>query len=281
MGTMAPTKSDQEWLASLAHKSASSDVATSTKCSKKKKAHKRNADKSIIASAGQLPSKAERIQHRQEKRRKREERKQKIEEERQTRLAKKRGGQKPHRDNVPSNSESGASRSKHQTSQPTEKPLRRGMTPSSKKALTTLSSTLASTISLHKEQSNHNKKRHPKNKSTEHLINGLPPLPKGKATKSSTLTPHSTELQPRIRDYNGQGLARPSLFLPLNDPSFIPRLEEEFAEHIPGFFGIAKKKAGKRQKAEEEGMLWRRCLEEKMKGDGGGGKRKKKVVNMI
>ena len=37
-------------------------------------------------------------------------------------------------------------------------------------------------------------------------------------------------VQPRNRDYGGLGLARPSLLLLLTDPSFIPKLEEEFSE---------------------------------------------------
>jgi hypothetical protein len=66
--------------------------------------------------------------------------------------------------------------------------------------------------------------------------------------------------------------------LPLNDATFIPRLEEEFAEHIPGFFGKAKTAAVKKQKEGE--MLWRKRLEEKQKEESGG-KKKKRKIDMI
>ena len=68
-------------------------------------------------------------------------------------------------------------------------------------------------------------------------------------------------IQPRNRDYGGIGLARPSMFLPLNDPSFIPKLEQEFAEHVPGFFGKQRTKAMKKQK--DSGMLWRKLSDQK------------------
>jgi hypothetical protein len=68
-------------------------------------------------------------------------------------------------------------------------------------------------------------------------------------------------IQPRNRDYGGIGLARPSMFLPLSDPSFIPKLEEEFAEHVPGFFGKQRTKAMKKQK--DSGMLWRKLADKK------------------
>jgi hypothetical protein len=105
------------------------------------------------------------------------------------------------------------------------------------------------------------------------IINGLPAEPSGKATKRSTLRPDSKELQPRIRDYNGQGLVRPSLYLPFNDPSFVPKLELEFHEHVPGFFGKAKKKASKK---DEDMMLWKKCLKAKVTGAGGGTKEQDK-----
>jgi hypothetical protein len=66
----------------------------------------------------------------------------------------------------------------------------------------------------------------------------------------------SSTLQPRSCDYGGIGLARPSLYLSFNDPSFIPKLEEEFHEHIDGFFGKVKTKAMKNQLNKD--MLWKR-----------------------
>jgi len=68
---------------------------------------------------------------------------------------------------------------------------------------------------------------------------------------------NSQKLQPRKNDYNGLGLARPSLYLPLDDPSFKPKLEEEFGEHVAGFFGKQRSKAVKKQKT----MLWQKIRE--------------------
>lgn len=69
----------------------------------------------------------------------------------------------------------------------------------------------------------------------------------------------SSHLQPRKNDYGGIGLARESAFLPLDDPSFRAKLEEEFAEHIPGFFGRTKRKAMKKQL--DKDMLWRKLAD--------------------
>ena len=68
-------------------------------------------------------------------------------------------------------------------------------------------------------------------------------------------------VQPRACDYGGIGLARSSLFLSFDDPSWVPKLEEEFLEHIPGFFGKQRTKAMKKQR--NANMLWKRLLEEK------------------
>jgi hypothetical protein len=123
------------------------------------------------------------------------------------------------------------------------------MTSSSKRALVKLFNTVDSTVaSIHPDslptfiKHKHRKKNNTNDDEVDvtTFINGLPPIPKGKTTKQSTLAPNSKELQPRIRDYNGQGLVRPSLYLPLNDVSFVPKLEMEFAEHVEGFFGKAK-----------------------------------------
>ena len=50
--------------------------------------------------------------------------------------------------------------------------------------------------------------------------------------------------------------------------SFVPKLEEEFAEHVPGFFGKQRTKAMKKQL--DGNMLWR-CLADKGKGKKGHG----------
>ena len=251
--TMAPStkRSDKDWLASLARQATTSDIASSS-------SNKKAKGKSSSVVKPSIRSKAERIQHRQEKKAKREERKQKADEEKRARLAKKKETKQQGRNDV-----SVSSKRVHLKAK--DKSLQKGMTPSSKKALTKLSSTITSTISSIPQPSRYNRD----------LINGLPPPPKGKATKQSTINSQSTELQPRNRDYNGQGLARPSLYLPLNDATFIPRLEEEFAEHIPGFFGKSKVNAVKKQRGED--MLWKKRLEEKQRENSGGTKKKKKV----
>jgi len=68
-------------------------------------------------------------------------------------------------------------------------------------------------------------------------------------------------LQPRRSDYGGIGLARKSLYIDLQDPSCTPQLEQEFTEHIPGFFGKQRTKAMKKQL--EGNMLWRQLLKQK------------------
>lgn len=77
---------------------------------------------------------------------------------------------------------------------------------------------------------------------------------------------NEVNIQPRPSDYSGIGLARKSLFLSFQDPSHIPKLEEEFHEHIPGFFGKQRTKAMKRQL--DGNMLWRKLADEKQKGGG-------------
>ena len=51
---------------------------------------------------------------------------------------------------------------------------------------------------------------------------------KGKAVSRQQLTMEN--IQPIKSCYGGLGLARPSLLLSLRDPSFIPKMEEEFSE---------------------------------------------------
>ena len=93
------------------------------------------------------------------------------------------------------------------------------------------------------------------------------PQQKGKATKNQQLT--DDIVQPRLNDYGGLGLARPSLLIDFRDVSFVPKLEQEFAEHIEGFFGKQRTKAMKRQL--DGNMLWRRLAEKK---DGKGTQKK-------
>eukprot|EP00537_Pseudo-nitzschia_pungens_P011790 CAMPEP_0172397000 /NCGR_PEP_ID=MMETSP1061-20121228/28390_1 /TAXON_ID=37318 /ORGANISM="Pseudo-nitzschia pungens, Strain cf. pungens" /LENGTH=309 /DNA_ID=CAMNT_0013129029 /DNA_START=20 /DNA_END=949 /DNA_ORIENTATION=- len=72
-------------------------------------------------------------------------------------------------------------------------------------------------------------------------------------------------IQPLRSDYSGIGLARDSMYIEFIDPSYFPKLEEEFQEHIPGFFGKQRTKAMKRQT--DGNMLWRRLANEKKNGN--------------
>jgi hypothetical protein len=83
-------------------------------------------------------------------------------------------------------------------------------------------------------------------------------------------------IQPRPSDYSGIGLARKSLFIPFQDPSHIPKLEQEFKEHIPGFFGRQRTKAMKKQL--DGNMLWRQLASQK--ADGSKGVLSKKFANL-
>lgn len=87
--------------------------------------------------------------------------------------------------------------------------------------------------------------------------------PKGKATalaKKNKL--NEDTVQPRRRDYGGLGIARPSMWMELNNPSFVPLLQEEFSEHVPGFFGKQRTKAMKKQL--DGNMLWRQLAEKRV-----------------
>jgi hypothetical protein len=68
-------------------------------------------------------------------------------------------------------------------------------------------------------------------------------------------------IQPLRSDYSGIGLARISMYIEFIDPSYSAKLEEEFREHIPGFFGKQRTKAMKKQT--DGNMLWRRLADEK------------------
>jgi hypothetical protein len=68
-------------------------------------------------------------------------------------------------------------------------------------------------------------------------------------------------IQPRPSDYSGIGLARNSLYIEFLDPACLAKLEEEFREHIPGFFGKQWSKAMKRQTNGD--MLWRQLADNK------------------
>jgi hypothetical protein len=84
---------------------------------------------------------------------------------------------------------------------------------------------------------------------------------RGKAAAGRTIKGDGSSMQPRKRDYGGLGLARPTLFLSLRDPSFLPLLQQEFAEHVTGFFGKQRTKAMKKQL--DGNMLWRQLQKQK------------------
>jgi hypothetical protein len=65
----------------------------------------------------------------------------------------------------------------------------------------------------------------------------------------------ASSIQPRRNDYGGIGVARPTLFLEMEDPSFQAKLNEEFSQHIPGFFGKQRTNAMKKQL--NNNMLWK------------------------
>jgi hypothetical protein len=94
---------------------------------------------------------------------------------------------------------------------------------------------------------------------------------KGKATVGQHLTDEN--IQPRKKDYGGLGLARNSLLISLRDVSFIPKLEQEFQEHVHGFFGKQRTKAMKKQL--DGNMLWRRLQKHKDTGVDCKGKKNK------
>mmetsp|Transcript_9224 Transcript_9224/g.26362 ORF Transcript_9224/g.26362 Transcript_9224/m.26362 type:complete len:182 (-) Transcript_9224:3604-4149(-) len=82
---------------------------------------------------------------------------------------------------------------------------------------------------------------------------------KGRKVKGWT----KANVQPPKNYYGGIGLARKSLYLSFDDAAFFPLLEDEFTEHIPGFYGKQKTKAMKRQLGSN--MLWRKM--QKLKED--------------
>ena len=223
---------ESDWLLSLASKAVAADAGNSGTSP----SHRRPA-----------LSKAERIERRRRKNAEREQRRN------QTMEKKRNGSRRRNADQATVSTESTKEHRFPKTSR------------ASKRKLQELAARLSEAHSSSSEQARKTTKRKARDQGDDHatLRNGISAEPKGKATKQSTLRKDSKELQPRARDYNGQGLARPSIFLMLDDPSFVPKLELEFGEHIEGFFGRTKTKSAKKQ--ETRGMLWKRCLDEKAK----------------
>ena len=270
------TNRDVDWLASLARQSALAENSPKQRgSSSNSKSAVSDHKRSNEGNDGSALTKIQRIERREQKRSQREDRKRLAVVARQQRLLKKRrvitaGGEK----GIPASVQS----VQRKLPLRAETNVKRNMTTKSKLALARLSTALGSTVLIHAQTSSattisitiprqSKRKLHDDTTSqSRQIVNGVLAEPKGKATKSSTLRPESKELQPRVRDYNGQGLVRPSVYIPFNDPSFIPKVEMEFDEHIPGFFGKAKQKAAKKQT--DQNMLWKRCLREKMAQDG-------------
>ena len=284
---VAPMKeSEGDWLASLARQSAYSESNRNKPNDPSQSRGKGGG------SAGDRPggngatttilsflTKAQRIERRDRKRTQRDERKRSAEEARRQRLAGKRQKTKRGSDSAASAAGPRPSGGAAPPRPGREGAGKGGTTTDSERALSRLSSSLEFVVSSHALKYDPTIRwgkgeKRPADATTAPspraaMSNGLPAEPVGKATKRSTLRAGSRELQPRVRDYNGQGLVRPSLYIPLDDPGFAPKLELEFEEHVPGFFGKAKKKAAKKG----EDMLWRRCLKAKEEGGTMGGKK--------
>lgn len=269
---MAPNNSSntvENWIASLARQSASAEMSPKQRGHNSNDHNCGNGDSG--RSNGGALTKIQRMERRDQKRIQREDRKRLAEVARQQRLVKKR--RKLNADcvkGIPAPTPS----VKGKTTGREERTVKRRMTTQSKQALARLSTNLESTLSSCVQKSIAASTNPRQSKCKYHttrsqpqqtIVNGVPAEPNGKATKSSTFRPESKELQPRMRDYNGQGLVRPSLFIPFNDPSFKPKVEMEFEEHIPGFFGKAKQKAAKKQS--DQNMLWKKCLQAKLDED--------------
>ncbi len=287
---------DGDWLASLARQSAYAESTPNQRSSAAAAPIKRSRSKAgggggdgdnssgAFATASSL-TKIQRIERRDQKRIQREDRKRLAEVARQQRLSKKR---RQNNDSGDKGIHAPAQSSVGTTPGRVERSVKRStsMTAKSKQALFHLTTVLESTVSFYarpsfastanvQRHSNRNQRDDSDSASQQQqIVNGVLADPKGKATKTSTLRPESKELQPRVRDYNGQGLVRPSLYIPFNDPSFKPKVEMEFEEHIPGFFGKAKQKAAKKQS--DQNMLWKRCLKAKQLAEDGSSTRSTK-----
>ena len=234
---------DADWLASLARQSAAS--ANTENTNRRKFSNSNRVSRSVgragknnsDASRGQSDTaktsthqssstKAERIARREHKKLRYEERKRAFEEARQRRRATKR----------PKATTASEPPTGHRKPPAEEARRRNGTTAVSGRTLHHLSAYFDSVQQKYSALG----QRAPR---PESIQNGLPVEPRGKATKRSALRVGAAEIQPRRRDYNGQGLARPTLYLPLSDPSFVPKLELEFSEHVD--FGSGKR--GKRK----------------------------------
>ena len=237
---------NDDWLSALVQKVSSTSTTSSiTQSSSSSSITNNNNHKVVIPQHEIVLSKEERIKRRNEKKRRRLE-KQMIH------------NNKDSDNDCNAISTSGSKKEFLQLKQRQEQSIYQ--IEKTKQALHTLSNHLLSYSQKnqnHKSKSNnnhhhHDYKNHIQKIYTKETISG-------KATAKQQLT--NTNIQPRKNDYGGMGLARPSLLISLRDDSFIPKFEEEFREHIPGFFGKQRTKAMKKQL--DGNMLWRRMLKDK------------------
>jgi hypothetical protein len=82
---------------------------------------------------------------------------------------------------------------------------------------------------------------------------------------AASVSKRKLNLQPRKCDYGGIGLARPSLYIALDESGWRRKLNQNFLEHIPGFFGKQRSKAMKKQLNGD--MLWKQRLAMKQAKD--------------
>eukprot|EP01051_Picozoa_sp_SAG22_P013527 SAG22_NODE_1527_length_4219_cov_8.734466_2_plen_301_part_00 len=86
------------------------------------------------------------------------------------------------------------------------------------------------------------------------------------------LTRFKKRVQPRHKDYNGQGLARESVFIQLGQADFMDDFAALYAEHVEQW---SRRHLKKHKSDQDLGMEWRVRLQEKQRreaaGGGGGG----------
>jgi hypothetical protein len=108
----------------------------------------------------------------------------------------------------------------------------------------------------------------------KNVLNKVEPVPQKHSAKkpygpgklpAASVSKRKLNLQPRKCDYGGIGLARPSLYIALDESGWRRKLNQNFLEHIPGFFGKQRSKAMKKQLNGD--MLWKQRLAIKQAND--------------
>lgn len=242
----------QEKTAAVPNNSGSSSGRTKTSSTNNTKKSKNSDLNSFISnlakkasdSTTKLPSKEERIQKRAAKKQKREQKQQQHTSSRQENTSSRQKNENPH---LKLNKQQQQEEQQQQDRKPAPQQLNTDSyttTSISKKRLRQLATVCKQSIPRQK-------------KSYQKPFDGFD----SKRRKTKQLT--DSTVQPRPKDYGGLGLARETLWLQLEDPSFTARLEEEFQEHIDGFFGKQRTKAMKKQL--DGKMLWRQLQNNKNK----------------